>query len=94
MLWSYLHWLVGISVLFVVLERLFPWRKGQALLRPGLARDVGFLAVNGHFFSLLTAGVNGWLALQATRLLQEAGLVFDASPLPRWPFWAQVVVFL
>ena len=42
----------------------------------------------------LTAGLNGWLALQATTLLQEAGLRFDASPVPRWPFWAQVVVFL
>ena len=62
-LWSYVHWLVGISILFVLLERLFPWRKGQALLRPGLVRDLGFLAVNGHFFSLLTAGLNGWLAL-------------------------------
>jgi sterol desaturase/sphingolipid hydroxylase (fatty acid hydroxylase superfamily) len=93
-LWSYVHWLVGISLLFVVLERLLPWRKGQVLLRPGLARDLGFLAINGHFFSLLTAGVNGWLALQATRLLQETGLVFGASPVPRWPFWVQVVVFL
>lgn len=91
---SYVHWLVGISVLFVVLERLFPWRKGQALLRPGILRDLGFLAINGHFFSLLTAGVNGWLALHATSLLQSAGLRFDASPVPRWPFWAQVAVFL
>jgi len=94
MLWSYLHWLVAISLTFVLLERLFPWRKGQPLLRPGWLRDLGFLAVNGHFFSLLTAGVNGWLALRATGLLQDAGLRIDASPVARWPFWAQVVVFL
>ncbi len=56
---SYLHWLVAISLAFVVLERLFPWRKGQALLRPGWARDLGFRAIYGHLFSLLTAGVNG-----------------------------------
>ena len=91
---SYPHWLAAITLLFVVLERLFPWRKGQALLRPGWLRDLGFLAVNGHFFSLLTAGVNGWLALRATELLQRAGVRFDASPVPSWPFWAQVVVFL
>ena len=53
MVWSYVHWLVGISLLFVVLERLFPWRKGQPLLRPGWLRDLGFLALNGHLFSLL-----------------------------------------
>jgi sterol desaturase/sphingolipid hydroxylase (fatty acid hydroxylase superfamily) len=91
---SYVHWLAGITVLFVLLERLFPWRKGQALLRPGWLRDLGFLAVNGHLFSLLTAGGNGWLAVQATALVQRAGLRFDASPVPRWPFWVQVVAFL
>jgi sterol desaturase/sphingolipid hydroxylase (fatty acid hydroxylase superfamily) len=91
---SYLHWLVAVSLLFVVLERLVPWRKGQALLRPGWLRDLGFLALNGHFFAVLTAGVNGWLALHATDLLQRAGLRFDASPVSRWPFWAQVAVFL
>ena len=93
MLRSYLHWLVGISLLFVVLERLFPWRRGQALLRSGWLRDLGFLAINGHLFSLLTAGVNGWLALEATRWLQRAGLRLDESPVPGWPLWAQVVVF-
>lgn len=93
MLWSYVHWLVGISLLFVVLERVFPWRRRQPLLRAGWLRDLGFLAINGHFFSLLTAGVNGWLALEATRFLQGAGLRFDASPVPAWPFWGQVVVF-
>jgi sterol desaturase/sphingolipid hydroxylase (fatty acid hydroxylase superfamily) len=91
---SYVHWLVGISLLFVVLERLLPWRKGQELLRPGFARDLGFLALNGHFFSAVTAGLNGWLALRASTLLQEAGLRLDASPLPRWPLWAQVVALL
>jgi sterol desaturase/sphingolipid hydroxylase (fatty acid hydroxylase superfamily) len=93
-LWSYLHWLVAISLAFVLLERLFPWRGGQALLRPGWARDLGFLAWNGHFFWLLTAGINGWLAAQATGLLQRAGLRFEASPVAGWPFWAQVVAFL
>jgi len=91
---SYLHWLVAISLAFVVFERLFPWRAGQALLRPGWARDLGFLAWNGHLYSLLTAGVNGWLAAQATGLLQKAGLRLDVSPLAGWPFWVQGVALL
>jgi sterol desaturase/sphingolipid hydroxylase (fatty acid hydroxylase superfamily) len=37
---SYLHWLIGITLAFVVLERLVPWRKGQPLLRPGWVRDL------------------------------------------------------
>jgi sterol desaturase/sphingolipid hydroxylase (fatty acid hydroxylase superfamily) len=91
---SYLHWLVGISVLFVILERVLPWRRGQDLLRPGLSRDIGFLAVNGHLFSIAAAGLNGWVALQATTLLEGVGLRFDASPISRWPLGAQVAVFL
>jgi len=90
---SYLHWLIGISLLFVVLERLFPWRKGQALLRPGWVRDIGFLLLNGHVFALLTAGANGWLASEATRLLQGAGLTFEGSPVPAWPLWVQFLAF-
>jgi sterol desaturase/sphingolipid hydroxylase (fatty acid hydroxylase superfamily) len=90
---SYLHWLIAISLLFVVLERRFPWRKGQALFRDGWLRDVGFLALNGHVFALLTAGANGWLAFYATRQLQGAGLSFDGSPVPQWPLWVQFLVF-
>lgn len=38
---SYLHWLVGISAGFILIERFFPWRKGQRLLRgpTGLLRE-------------------------------------------------------
>jgi sterol desaturase/sphingolipid hydroxylase (fatty acid hydroxylase superfamily) len=90
----YWHWLVAISLLFITLERIFPWRKDQSLLRRGWARDLGFLAINGHFFSLLIAGVNGWVALQATALLQGAGVKLDASPIAGWPLAVQIVAFL
>ena len=91
---SYLHWLVGISVLFVALERIFPWRRGQALLRPGWLRDLGFLALNGHFLGVWLAPLNGWLALQATDALRHMGVGLDGAPLARWTLLAQVVVFL
>jgi hypothetical protein len=41
---TYVHWLAVISIGFVALERLFPWRKEQGMLRAGWLRDVGFLA--------------------------------------------------
>ena len=91
---SYLPWLVGITAAFFVLERVVPWRPNQTLLRPGLLRDLGFLAVNGHLFSMLTAGFNGWVAMQATTLLQGAGLRLDASPIAAWPFAAQFAALL
>jgi sterol desaturase/sphingolipid hydroxylase (fatty acid hydroxylase superfamily) len=89
----YWHWLIGTSIVFVVLERAFPWRP-QPLLRPGLARDVAFVALNGHFFSLLAAGLTGAAAAAATRGLQAVGLELRGSPLPQWPFLGQFVVLL
>ncbi len=91
---NYLHWLVASSVAFVVLERLFPWRRDQALLRPGWLRDLGFLGLNGHFFSMGTALLTGALAAGTTRALQDLGLRLSGSPVPSWPFAAQFVAFL
>jgi sterol desaturase/sphingolipid hydroxylase (fatty acid hydroxylase superfamily) len=90
----YVFWLLGISAVFVVLERLFPWRREQPLLRPGWLRDVGFVALNGHLFSLLTAGLTGAAALAATRGLHFLRFQLQGSPVPRWPFLAQFLSFL
>ena len=91
---SYLHWLLGISAAFVLLEALIPWRKGQRFLRHGWLRDVGFLALNGHVFSLLTAGLTGAVAAAATRGLQSVGFGLARPPVADWPFLAQFGLFL
>jgi sterol desaturase/sphingolipid hydroxylase (fatty acid hydroxylase superfamily) len=91
---SYLHWLLAISCAFVVLERVFPWRKHQATLRAGWMRDIGFLALNGHLFSLWTAALTGAAALGATQALQAMGVRLHGSPIQAWPFVAQVAAFL
>lgn len=59
---SYLHWLLGTSAMFLLLESLFPWRIDQRVLRRGWLRDLGCLALNGDFFSLLTGGLTGAVA--------------------------------
>ena len=91
---SYPQWLAGISAAFVLVERLFPGRREQAVLRPGWLRDVGFVALNGHFFSLITAGLTGSVALAATRGLHYLGLRLEGSPVPRWPLPIQFFLFL
>jgi sterol desaturase/sphingolipid hydroxylase (fatty acid hydroxylase superfamily) len=90
----YLYWLLGISAVFVVLERLFPWREEQRLFRPGWLRDAGFLVLNGHLFSLWTAGVAGLVSVGATGALRSIGLRLEGSPIGTWPFLAQFLVFL
>ncbi len=91
---SYLYWLLGISAAFILIERLFAFRKSQPLLRRGWLRDLGFLAINGHFFSLLSAGLSGGAALLATGLLHQVGVRLGASPIAEWPFLGQFVMFL
>jgi len=90
----YWPWLVAISFGFLLLERLFPWRKSQALLRRGWLRDLGFVAFNGHFFSLWTGALNGALAIGAMSFLRSWGFELADSPVRRWPFLAQFLVFL
>jgi sterol desaturase/sphingolipid hydroxylase (fatty acid hydroxylase superfamily) len=91
---SYLHWLIAVSLAFVVLEKLFPWRKGQPLLRRGWVRDLGFLALNGRFFSPLIAAVNGAAAVAATEGLRAMGFGLDGSPMAEFPLAAQFLAFL
>lgn len=91
---NYLVWLVGTSILFILLERFRPWRREQETLRPGWWRDLGFLALNGHVFSLLTAGITAALVIGATSALQELGFRMGDSPIRSWPLLGQFAAVL
>ena len=91
---TYPYWLVLITVGFVIAEGLFPWRRGQSLLRPGWLRDLVFLAVNGHFFGLATAALNAWLALHSVAILRPLGLAPEGPGISGWPFPVQFTVLL
>ncbi|HYM06739.1 MAG TPA: hypothetical protein VEU11_09280, partial [Terriglobales bacterium] len=47
----YSAWLFGFSLLFVVLERLWP-RRRQALFRRGIASDIAYLIFNSECLGL------------------------------------------
>lgn len=92
-MWPYSTWLLVSSAAFVVLERVRPWRRTQPLFRPGLLRDLAFLACNGHYLGVALAPVNGWLALQAVVALRPLGLA--PSPLaPSLPLAGQLLAYL
>lgn len=91
---TYAYWLVGTSVAFAVAERLRPWRREQALLRSGWARDLGFVVLNGHVFALLTAGLSGAVAAGATRAVVALGLARHGAPIAGWPPAAQFAALL
>ena len=91
---SYLYWLVGISAAFVLLERALPWRRDQPILRVGWLRDLGFLALNGHLFSVGSAGLTAAAALAATSALHAVGFRFQGSPVAAWPLLSQAGTLL
>ncbi len=86
---TYWIWLGAISAAFVALERLRPARPAQRVLRPELANDLFYLAFNGHFWAVLTAGVTIRLAA-ATR--DAVGL--ERGLLEGLPWLVQFAVFL
>jgi len=85
-----LFWLPVVSALCLVLERLWPWRREQRLLRRGFAQDLFWLFFNGHCASILIASVAvfllgwAWPAMAGAKSLR---LLADQ------PLWVQFAAF-
>ncbi|RKZ11765.1 hypothetical protein DRQ53_08445 [bacterium] len=91
---QYWPWLIVISLAFLVLERLRPWRREQRVLRNGWMTDLLYLALYGHFFSLLLAMVTVHTARWFASAVEFAGAGFlTGTPVASgWPIWAQVLI--
>lgn len=50
---SYFYLLIGVSILFYALEIIFPWRKGQKLIRKDFWLDFFYMFFNFFIFSLI-----------------------------------------
>lgn len=92
---NYWFWLVGVSLVVFILERLVTWRRDQKVLRKGIWQDLFWLVFNGHYLGLLLAMVTGELIQMLNSGLHDLGL-----PVPEsialaagWPIWLQFVVF-
>lgn len=91
----YWKWLLGVSLFFVVVERLLPAREKQPALRPQLLNDVFYLAFNGHFYAVLVGGATGAVALSVREWLAPLlPFATESSALARLPWAAQFVIYL
>lgn len=88
----YWHWLLGVSLAFVVIERLRPRAPGQGLLRPGLATDLAYLVFNGHFLGVLLSRASDPLARAVDEALAARGATFHLDVASSWPWAVQLVV--
>ncbi len=90
---SYFHWLLIASATFFVLERIRPARPAQPALRPQLANDLFYLAFNGHFYAIVTAGVVTCFAHGTNSVLADLSLMPERGWLANRPFWLQFGIY-
>ncbi len=90
----YYHWLIIVSVAFIVLERLKPARPQQKFLRTGLIRDLAFFVFNGHFLGVGLALLTVPMQTHVRNWLSAAGVdeLVYAAHASTWPAWLQFLV--
>lgn len=93
---TYWHWLLGLSLAFIVIERLRPRYEDQKVLRPGLLSDVLYIVLNGHFLGVLLAKATTPLVAALDAQLSAQGLhgAFYLGAAGSLPWWAQFVIAL
>ena len=92
---NYVWWLLGLSVLFVLLERAWP-RETQPLLRPGIFSDVAYLAFNSEYLGFLLGVMSRPAVAALDRWLTATGWhgAFYLGVMTGLPFAAQCIVLV
>ncbi|MCA9443762.1 MAG: sterol desaturase family protein, partial [Candidatus Omnitrophica bacterium] len=86
---SFLYGMLALALVFVLLERIDPWRR-QRLWRDKIGQDLFYLLMNGYLMGMLAYWflywVDGSLLPQRVTELISLGLVSE------WPVWGQFIV--
>ncbi|HEU4365099.1 MAG TPA: sterol desaturase family protein [Candidatus Krumholzibacteria bacterium] len=69
---GYFFWLLVVSVLCLILERIRPWRRQQKLVRRQFAQDLFWLFFNGHYTGVLVASMAAFLFAWAVPAIDRA----------------------
>ncbi len=87
---GYFFWLLVVSAFCLVLERIWPWRKQQKMVRRQFVQDLFWLFFNGHYAGILVAYVAAYLFMWAMPSIEQArGLNLLAAT----PAWVQFIAF-
>jgi sterol desaturase/sphingolipid hydroxylase (fatty acid hydroxylase superfamily) len=86
---QYYQWLALLSLTFVVLERLRPWRP-QPLWRPRILQDLFYIVWNGHYLGVVLALLTVHPALFVERGVARLGI--GTGWVSAWPAWLQFLV--
>lgn len=88
----YWHWLLGLSLLFVLIERLRPRDPAQKTVRPALLTDLVYAVFNGHWLGVGIAMLSAPLADGLDAALADRGLSIHLDLVSRLPAIAQFLI--
>lgn len=94
---SYFYWLIIVSVFFLILEVILPWRKKQAILRKDFWLDTFYIFFNFFLFSLIIYNAASDLVVNLFNdaILAMSGINLQAlNPMKSWPVWIILLVGL
>jgi sterol desaturase/sphingolipid hydroxylase (fatty acid hydroxylase superfamily) len=92
---NYFYWLVGLSLLCLLLEILFPWRKNQKIIRRDFWLDLFYVFFNYFLFSLIIYNALSDIAVQLFNdfIYNVFGLTnIVAVSVASLPGWLQLVL--
>ena len=92
---GYFFWLLVVSLICWLLERIFPWRKNQTAFRQQIGQDFFWLIFNGHYAGVLIAYFTYWVVVQinASLSLFDFPAPEQLNLLSHAPGWIQFIVF-
>ncbi|PVY42234.1 sterol desaturase family protein [Pontibacter virosus] len=90
---NYFYWLLGLSLLFWLLEVVLPWRKGQPVIRQDFWLDGFYMFFNFFLFSLVGFNAISNIGVEAFNdFLDLFGIQnLVAFEIQSWPVWAQLL---
>jgi len=93
---GYFFWLLMVSLLCWVLERVAPWRPQQKAFRNQIGQDFFWLVFNGHYAGVLLATLANWALHPLWSMLKTWGVPFPEQMklLAVSPLWIQFIAFL
>ena len=87
---GYFFWLLAVSAMCLILERLWPWRKQQKMVRRQFLQDLVWLFFNGHYAGILVAYIAATLFVWAAPAID---LAKSLNFLSEQPLWLQFISF-
>ncbi len=92
---NYFYWLILVSVFFLILEVVIPWRKKQPFPRKGFWMDAFYMFFNFFLFSLI---IYNALSNVVSNLFNDgiaavSGIDLGAiNPLKQMPYWSVLLI--